>query len=553
MSSPPQSPCSHHTCTSHCDPQNLNEYLDSCSKEDSVFVSGTEDIAINEGTPIGTLSVRKTLDASTITRNEPCQLVTENFLVTQTSKERDPCDGPEQDPKIIRHGDILEWRQIELEEYSGDISNDNRSWGRGAFTGAIRCMNTPVTQHGQRYFNEYFDTKLSSQFFFDCVNQHDSFSTTCQAQTIKPLGDREGFYPIAEVCVSDFSTCSPIVQPSSPSSQTSPRSFLTSTAVKTSNKSSTSHSLNSLIIKQTKSHTSDGSPSRFSSRSRTKEEAQSVEVKLDGLGGAIITFAPLTPSSPSRTTQGLCHTVDCSPHRRFPKTALSFNKRATLYTCTKDLNSEQQDHTFCDSSDAVILNEAPDSPPHTVVHTAQMHGNSLSNTRVRSAYRTVNPVHTKSPPNLHLTGLFSPPSGSQKNKQFTVSEGILLQETRKPSFSSILLKQSIIKPNSIKSLKKIAKSEMSESRPHVENARLSIHTGTINNVRDVPVSYDSFTESPLQTRDREIMHNLSLSPIELCSLGLHNGRTMTPRARAISALQKLRHHSSQTADTSTHC
>ncbi|KAE8305814.1 hypothetical protein GL50803_0016713 [Giardia duodenalis] len=550
MPSPPQSLCNLHPCKGHSGPQNLNDYLDSCSKGDPALVPGTDDIAINEDTPTGTLSICKALDASTIAGNEPCQLATESFLAAQTPKGKDPCDSIEQAPKAICHGDILEWRQIELEEWPGNISNDNKSGGWSTFTGAIRCMNTPVTQHVKRNLNECFDIKPFSQSFFESVNQHDSLSTTCQAHIVKPLGDREGLYPIAEIRDSDPIAYSPFIQPSSPSSQASPRSLLTNTAVKATHKPSAPYSLNPLVIRQARPHNFDGSPSSFSSGPRTNEEAQSVEVKLDGLGGAVITFTPLTPSSPSRTAQGLCHTVDCSPHRHFPKTALSFNKRATLHTRIKDIASDQQRYTFCDSSEATISNETPDSPPHAVVHTAQMHGNSLPHARVRSAYRTVNPVPTKSPPNLHLTGLFSPPSASQKSKHFTASEGVLLVENKGSSSSSILLKQSMIKPSPINSLKEIAKSETGS---HLDNARLSIHTGIINNARDVPVSYDAFTESPLQTRDREIMHDLSLSPIELCSLGLHNGRTMTPRARAISALQKLRHHPSRKIDTSIHC
>lgn len=536
MSSQPQSTCNHSARESYCNPQNINECSDSYCKEGHSLRPSLEDIAINENTPSATMSLYKILDTSITTGDDLWKPAIKNSLVTQISKETRFRNSSEHEVNAIRPGDILEWKQVELEELSHNVSEDTGNCVWGAFTGVMRCMNTPVTHHGQRFCEDHATTKLSSPSFFEFVHQHNSLSSTYQKYISKPLGDREGLYPTTEVCVSDPVAYNLFVKPSSLSPRASRRSLLTNTVVSTSQETQVQQPSSSIIIRQPKPNTSGESPPRKSCRARNSEEIQPVEVKLDGLGGAIITFTPLAPSSPSRTIQGLCHTVDCSPRRCFPKTALSFNKRAAL--CASSKESEQQHPAVCDNIDDTASNEEQDSPSQTVACRAQMHGNHLSKTKVRNTYRTVDLTPTRSPPKLHLAGLSPPSSASQKVKQLTVSEGILLEECRSSSPLSTPLKQSMIERKSTNPTKEIAKSE---PRHQADNNRPSVHTVQINNVRDVPVDYDSFIESPLQTRDRDIMHTLNLSPLELCSLGLHNGRTMTPRARAISALRKTKH------------
>lgn len=549
MPSQPQSSCAIHSTDGYCDAPNINECSDSRCKEDPDLFPSLEDMGINEDTPDATLSLYKIIDTSAASGDGLWRQMGKSPLMAQSTKELCPYDSSKRETSIVRPGDILEWRQVEIDEMADIACKNSEDCVWGAFTGVIRCMNTPVTHQGHRPSADPGAVKHSTLSFVDPDSPHGTSSTPCQAHTAKPLGSREGFYPTAKVHTSDLIGCSPFVQPSSLAPRTPQRSFLTNTAVSPSYDFPSHQSSSSMIIKQPRPNTTRGSPSHKSYRPRSSEETQPVEVKLDGLGGAIITFAPLVSPSPSRTVHGLCHTVDCSPRRCFPKTALSFGKRATLSTHSKENDSQQQQSGLHDDDSLVASNEAPDSPSHAVVHTAQMHGNSLSKTKPKSIYRTVNLTPTRDQPKLRLAGLSSSPPAPQRIKQFTVSEGIMLENNQGSSPPTTPLKLSMDQHRSTHLINEIAKLE---SKHQAKEYRLSTHTAKLSNVRDVPVSYDSFIESPLQTRDRDIMHSLSLSPIELCSLGLHNGRTMTPRAKAISALQKLKQQQSKKIGSHAH-
>lgn len=536
MSSLPQPSHNIYSINSCYDTPSANECSDSHCKEEPDPLPRPGNIVANDDTLEATVSLYKILDTSVTSIDEPWGQIGKGLLVTQSTKERYLHNDTKQEVNTVRPGDILEWRQVELDELTDDACKPAGDCIWGAFTGVMRCMNTPVTQQTHRMSAEGSAVKRSNLSLIDPDRPYSTSSTPSQEHVVKPLGSREGLYPTSKAHTSNLITGSPFVQPSSLSPRTPRHPFLTNIVVSPSCDLSTYKSSNSMIIKQPRPKTSDVSPSYKSYRPRNSEDTQPVEVKLDGLGGAIITFTPLA-SSLSRTVQGVCHTVDCSPRRCFPKTTLSFNKRATLCTHSKDNESEQQ-HTSHDNDDIVASNEAPNSPSHAVVHTAQMHGNSLSKTKKRSIYRTINLTPTRNRPTLRLDGLSSSSPASQSTKHFTISEGIMVDDSKRSSPVTTPLKLSMDQRKSTHLINEIAKVEATHQ---IKEARFSTHVTKISNIRDAPVNYDSFIETPLQTRDRNIMHSLSLSPIELCSLGLHNGRTMTHRAKTICTLRKCKH------------